>query len=155
MKFCIDASILEMVGYPPVLFIDRTSIEQWKAHLAVIARYFKKEMKFDNLQFDESMYDNEDFVGFLFLERAMDLVAHEDHYPNRVVGGGVLVEHGASYELDWVWLHPFSRNRGLLRNSWKTFARRFGQFSVATPLSVQMSAFLEKHHQGVSGSQTP
>lgn len=147
MKFRIDAPVLEMAGYPGLLFIDRSSVELWKAPLAVIASYFKKEMKFDHLQFDESMYDNADYVGFLLLQGAMDLVTHDDHYPNRVVGGGTFVKRGDRLELDWVWLHPFSRNEGALRNAWKTFKNKFGQFTVAMPLSVQMAAFLQKHHQ--------
>lgn len=146
MSYCIDAPTLEMPGYPTVLFIDRSSDKPLKDHLAVFAKYFKKEMRFDSLQFDESMYDNEDFVGFLFLQRAMDLVVHVDHYPNRVVGGGVFARRGVIDELDWVWLHPFSRNRRLLRKSWPTFTKRFGQFSVAEPISAHMSVFLKKHH---------
>lgn len=155
MKFCIDAPTLDMVGYPPILFVDRTSIEEWKEHLAMIACFFKKEMNFDCLQFDESMYGNDDFVGVLFLERAMDLVLHEDHFPARVVGGAVFVAHSITYELDWIWLHPFARNRKLLKNNWRALTHRFGQFSVAKPVSLQMSAFIQKHHQTESADKSP
>ena len=55
------------------------------------------------------------------------------------------IRHGFR-ELDWVWLHPFSRNRKMLRNNWDTFRQRFGQFSVAAPLSAHMSDFIRKHH---------
>jgi hypothetical protein len=147
MKFCIDAPILDMPGYPPLLYVDRNSIDAWKENLAMSARLFKKEMNFDHLQFDESMYENDNFVGVLFLQRAMDLVLHEDHYPNRVVGGAVFVAHGASFELDWLWLHPFARNRKMLKSNWPTLTQRFGSFSVAKPISLQMSAFIQKHHQ--------
>ena len=146
MNFCIDAPILEVLGYPPIVFIDKDSDKSLKAMLAIIAKYFKTEMRFDSLQFDQSMYRNEDFVGVLFLHRAMDLVKSEGHYPSRVVGGGIFVKRSDSYELDWIWLHPFSRNRKTLRNNWNTFRQRFGQFSVATPLSAHMADFIKKHH---------
>ena len=146
MNFCIDAPILEVPAYPPIVFIDKDSEKPLKAMLAIIAKYFKTEMRFDNLQFDQSMYRNEDFVGVLFLHRANDLVKSEDHFPNRVIGGAVFVNLGDSYELDWVWLHPFSRNRKMLRNNWDKFRQRFGQFSVAAPLSAHMSDFIRKHH---------
>lgn len=112
----------------------------------MIAKYFKNEMGFDHLQFDESMYDNEDFTGFLLLQRAMDLVEREDHFPSRIVGGGIFVKYCSAYELDWVWIHPFSRNRKVLRDRWGGFKEKFGNFSVAKPLSAQMAAFLQKHH---------
>lgn len=148
MKFCIDAPILDILGYPPLLFVDRNSIDAWKGNLAMSARFFKSEMNFDHLQFDESMYENDDFVGVLFLQRAMDLVLHEDHYPNRVVGGALFVARSSvCYELDWLWLHPFARNRKLLKESWPALTHRFGRFSVARPVSLQMSAFIQKHHQ--------
>ncbi|MGJ0483801.1 MAG: hypothetical protein ACR65R_04605 [Methylomicrobium sp.] len=147
MEYCIDAPILEKPGYPEVLYIDKDSDESLKDHLAVIAKYFKNEMCFNRLQFDESMYDNNDFTGFLVLQPAMDLVEREDHFPCRVVGGGVFAHSCRGPELDWVWIHPFSRNRKLLRNRWKEFKARFGQFSVAEPLSAHMSAFLKKHHE--------
>ena len=146
MDFCIDAPVVEIPSYPAVVFIDRNSEISQKNFLATIARYFKREMRFDNLQYDQSMYHNEDLTGFLFLQRAMDLVKNENHFPSRVVGGGVFVKQGDSYELDWVWLHPFFRNRKILRGHWKQFKQRFGQFSVDSPLSAHMSNFVGKHH---------
>lgn len=146
MKFNIDTPILEAPGYPDVLFVNSSSDIALKEHIALLAIYFKKEMGFDHLQFDESMYDNEDFTGFLILRRAMDLVERLDHYPNRVIGAGIFQNGNGEFELDWVWIHPFFRNRGTLRDQWEGFREKFGQFTVAKPLSVQMSTFLEKHH---------
>lgn len=146
MKFRIDSQVIEAPGYPPVLYITKESEETQKDQLAIIAKYFKSEMGFDHLQFDDSMYDNDRFTGFLLLQRAMDLVEREDHFPSRIVGGGIFVENLGSHELDWVWIHPFSRNRKILRDRWREFKERFGQFSVTEPLSVQMAAFLKKHH---------
>lgn len=145
MKFKIDAPILEADSYPEVLFVNRSSDDSLKEHLALLARYFRKEMGFDHLQFDESMYDNEDFTGFLLLQRAMDLVERVDHYPNRIIGAGIFENSRGKFELDWVWIHPFFRNRGALRDQWGNFKSKFGQFTVAEPLSAQMSEFLKKH----------
>ena len=146
MNYQIDAPVIIELGYPSLVFFDWKSDESLKDLLATFARYFKAEMGFDSLQFDETMYDDKDFNGFLFLQRAMDLVESEDHYPSRVVGGGVFVQHRDSYELDWVWHHPFSRNRRVLKDNWKVFKKRFGLFSVGPPLSVHMAAFVRAHH---------
>ena len=156
MDFRIDVEILEIAGYPSIVYIESNSDRSRKNQLATLAKYFKREMRIDNLQYDQSMYRNDDLVGFLFLHRAMDLVKSEDHFPSRVIGGGVFVHRHNSFELDWVWLHPFSRNRRILRENWKAFQTRFGQFSVASPLSAHMSDFIKKHHtpprdQGATG----
>jgi hypothetical protein len=146
MNYCIDAPVIEFPGYPPVIFIEHTADKKLKDLLAGIASNFKKEMRFDHLQYDDSMHRTADIIGVLFLHRAMDLVEHDDHFPCRVVGGGVFVDRSGRFELDWVWLHPFFRNRNRLRNNWKLFQKRFGHFSVAPPLSAHMSLFIKKHH---------
>ena len=58
----------------------------------------------------------------------------------------MFVKADESFKLDWVWIHPFARNRGTLKENWKELQGRFGQFEVSEPLSAQMSAFLGKHH---------
>ncbi len=143
-KFRIDASVIELVGYPPLLFIPPEADVSLKNELATLAGYFKAEMGFDRLQFDDTMYDEVDYMGFLLLSWAMDRVEHEDHFPSRVVGGGIFVEYEDGYELDWVWIHPFFRNRGLLKKAWKEFEHRFGAFTVSPPWSPSMKAFLAK-----------
>lgn len=144
MNFCIDAPVIDLPGYPRLEYLDSNSDRAMKDHLAGFASHFKREMRFDRLQFDEDMYGNEDFVGFLIFERAMDLCKDEDQHPCRIVGGGVFADHENAYELDWIWLHPFVRNRGLFGECWKGFTKKFGEFSVAKPISAQMEASLKK-----------
>jgi hypothetical protein len=43
----------------------------------------------------------------------------------------------------WIWLHPFVRRKGLLRQAWPFFRSRFGDFAIQAPLSDPMSAFLD------------
>ena len=145
MKFTIDAEVVEVDAYPELLFVDKSSTTSHKDSLASLAYYFKKEMRFDHLQFDKDMYGNDDYTGFLILKRAMDLVEHEDHYPSRIIGGGVFVKTNENFKLDWIWIHPFERNKGTLKSRWTEFQKKFGHFGVTEPLSAQMSAFLAKH----------
>jgi hypothetical protein len=44
--------------------------------------------------------------------------------------------------LDWIWLHPYFRRRGLLRAAWPGFRAEFGDFHCEPPLSDAMRAFL-------------
>ena len=130
-----------------VLEVHRSSPLKHKRALETIAGYFKKEFCYDHLQYDRHETD-ERCVGILFCETAMDLVKNIDHHPNRILGGACFwkEENGQGYFLDWVWFHPFARNRGYLRQTWPKFTQNFGAFRVTSPLSVHMEKFLEKHH---------
>lgn len=50
-----------------------------------------------------------------------------------------------SWELGWVWFHPFKRRSGLLGQAWPYFWKRHGPFDIAEPLSEPMERFLIKH----------
>lgn len=149
-EYIIDAPVLmHRPGSDTILFLEAGSVEEGylKDHLSNIAKYFKKEMRFDRLQYDKNMYTKSDCVGFLFISRAVDIVEIVEHHPRRVIGGGCFrILNEDEYELDWIWLHPFARNRGELRKRWSPLQGKFGQFAVAKPLSAHMASFILKHH---------
>lgn len=49
----------------------------------------------------------------------------------------------AAWMLDWVWLHPFFRRRGLLAKAWPLFEAKYGKFLILAPLSPAMQAFVD------------
>ncbi len=146
MDYEINLPILDNVGgYKSLIYIETSSGLSAKESLEKMALYFKREFRYDYLQYD-ALEDNDDCVGVLFTERAFDLVQSDDHYPNRVIGGACFHEKKESeYELDWVWLHPFARNRKHLKNNWLNFKKRFGEFTVTEPLSAHMASFVKRH----------
>lgn len=155
MNYQIDAPILELDSYEDPLYIDKNSDLLHKQTLAQLARYFKMEMGTDYLQFDESMFNDDRYTGFLLLKMASDLVLNEHtHWPNRVIGGGVFCNQGSVYDLDWVWVHPFFRNKHELSSRWSVFKKRFGNFTVSQPISLHMKAFVEKHQPAPSSPTT-
>ena len=46
-------------------------------------------------------------------------------------------------ELDFCWIHPFERGKGLLKRNWETFEQKFGKFYVSYPRSKAMEGFLK------------
>jgi hypothetical protein len=49
------------------------------------------------------------------------------------------------YSLDFVWLHPYQRAKGMLEKAWPYFQKRFEQqFFVQDPLSKGIARFLRK-----------
>jgi hypothetical protein len=144
MDYNINLPILEdLGGYKEIVYVSPSSEENERDALERIASYFKREFRYDHLQYCKDEH-SEDCIGVLFTERAMDLVKDIEHQPNRVIGGACFRKtDDDGYFLDWIWFHPFSRNRKKLRQHWPNFKERFGQFSVTEPLSAQMVGFLK------------
>ncbi len=115
--------------------------------LEVMATYFQQEFGYDGLQYCVNEH-RLDCTGVLFVERARDQVKHIDHHLHRVIGGACFGEYDdKTFFLDWVWFHPFARNRGNLKKSWDDLRYRFGDFALTEPLSSHMKSFIEKHHR--------
>jgi hypothetical protein len=115
--------------------------------LTQIARYFRKEFGYDFTQFCEVPCRNETLentVGYIF---PSDQISR---FGDPLAAGGCCFRLRTDivakdyWALQWVWLHPYERNRGLLTKVWPEFVRVFGDFHVEHPLSPAMRAFLEK-----------
>lgn len=48
------------------------------------------------------------------------------------------------WAMQWVWLHPYARNHGLMTQAWPYFLARFGWFDVEPPYSQTMRYVLRK-----------
>lgn len=99
---------------------------------------FKRELGYDFVQWQtDPDYDSE-AVGFLFSD-------DED----RIVGACAFRPQPAGrgknpWRLDWIWMCPDARRRGLLGHQWDRFRQRFGVFDIEPPISEAMQAFLRK-----------
>lgn len=113
----------------------------WK-HQEIYRRAFafKREMRFDFVQWQSSSGDDDPHVhGFLF--------TNEDG----VIVGAVafrLREPEAPYSphwgLQWAWIAPPFRRQGILASRWPMLRERFGDFVVEGPVSEAMQSFLIK-----------
>ena len=137
-----------------IMFVKKESERDLRIQLEKFAKYFKREMNYDFVQYDadEHHRDLTPYEGFLFTEVAYDMIEEDSPTPYRLCGGGCFrireQEAGnAVWELDWIWIHPFFRHRGLMKNQWKNFQQFFGEFTVSEPLSFEMTKALDKYHK--------
>lgn len=146
MKYEIISPVIESNNdHKDIIYILPTSDDELQSVLETLAEYFKKEFRYNHLQYCK-YDDNRDCIGFLITERAMDLVKELDHHPYRIIGGGCFrVKEANIYTLDWIWFHPFARNRGKLKKIWPKLKVKFGNFKITPPLSSHMISFLNKH----------
>ncbi len=109
-----------------------------------IAEYAKREIGFDFVPF--SVDDDEQFVAYLFTD-------HGDYAAKLravAVFGACCFRYRkytnapAAWALQWVWLHPYFRNKKHLSEAWRQFKDRFGVFYVEPPFSPAMKHFLQQ-----------
>ncbi|EGR2232159.1 hypothetical protein DZF79_28590 [Vibrio parahaemolyticus] len=66
-------------------------------------------------------------------------------FRNRVFGAVCMRRDNGQVFLEWAWVHPFWRNKGVLAGAWGEIIERFEEgFFVRTPVSATMSGFLRK-----------
>ena len=112
-----------------------------------IAKYFKEELNYDRVPFPILGTISKEYKALLFTEEALDIYKKEP-MPYRIYGACVFTlmtfKEGNNYwVLEWIWLHPFFRNRGNLKKNWKILEEEFGNFLIRKPISNDMNSFLE------------
>jgi len=100
------------------------------------ARYFQREHHYDFPPFDESVDPNSVAV-YLFGSGAWLGACGFSPITDRAPG-----VPAAAWILDWVWLHPFFRRKGVLTKAWPQFEAKYGDFLILAPLSPAMKAFV-------------
>jgi hypothetical protein len=90
--------------------------------------------------------DDPDHVAFLWVHPECVGMSWEFRVP--CVGACCFRLREEGLALQWVWLHPYFRRRGLLSGAWPGFVREFGDFAVEGPVSEAMQSFLAKRGHG-------
>lgn len=151
-KYTIELPIVKKsIGHSGIIDVAKTSELFFRDSLEQFARYFKHEFRYDNMQYCANEHTDQHvaYQGFIFTESTFDTMTEEDiETPTRLLGGGCFrnrnFKDGPVWVLDWVWIHPFMRNKGLLTKHWGYFKSHFGEFHVEPPYSKAMEYFLKK-----------
>ncbi len=120
-------SLLKVLPTSPLLL--RRGVEK-------IARYFLREFHYDSIQFDQN--DRGPYTAYLFADSDQSVWAGACCFRSRYFRD-IDMETEA---LQWVWLHPYFRGRGILKSCWKTLRDSHGDFCMAPPVSPPMREFL-------------
>jgi RimJ/RimL family protein N-acetyltransferase len=129
-----------------LMWVDAWSSPKLKKFVYRIAVYFSREFQYDFVQYSE---DEQDLThrAFLIFSRAGDKYYGKDIY--RILGGGCFRQRKyqdfpESYALQWIWIHPYMRRKGMLTKAFDQFINQLEQFRVEPPYSVEIKSFLEK-----------
>ena len=108
-----------------------------------LAEFCRREMGYALQYGFDGEEDDEDHVAFLWVHPEAVGMGREFRVP--CVGACCFrLREETGMALQWVWVHPYFRRRGLLTDAWPEFVREFGDFAVEGPLSDAMKGFLAK-----------
>ena len=129
--------------------VQRVTTDSPRAHRRAVYRLAdccRREMRY-GLQYGyDGDEDDPDHVAFLWVHPEAVGMSWAFRVP--CVGATCFRLRDEGWALQWVWVHPFFRRRGLLSGAWPAFVREFGAFAVEGPLSAAMRGFVAKHAQG-------
>jgi hypothetical protein len=103
---------------------------------------FKREFHYDFPQWHPDGEYGDDVRGVLFIDDTATFGA------GAIVGAccfRLRARRGPPcWELDWIWLAPPARRKGILTRAWPGLVKCFGQFDLCPPVSEAMQAFIRK-----------
>jgi hypothetical protein len=127
------------------LAVTPTSPLKLRREVERFAQYFRREFRYDFQQFEaiEKPKDQEKpYAAYLFTNK-------QNQYP-RVWAGACCFRwrefKGVEprWAMQWMWLHPYYRGKGILGRAWDKFHELHENFFCEPPFSPAMEAFLRK-----------
>ncbi|MDJ0461910.1 hypothetical protein [Streptomyces sp. H27-C3] len=110
-------------------------------------KYFKRELGFDFMPFvakRSALYPADPTVEVALF----DAKKVQATFPIAAGAAGLSIVEGQRW-LDWIWIHPFERGKGLASQAWDDLEAVYGsEFKVQPPLSRPMELFLT--HRGIA-----
>ncbi len=143
----MDLSVSEKYKSNYPIKVDNQSTEEMHKEVYKIAKYFKEELNYDIVPYCPYGDLREKYNALLFTEKAYDIFENEP-IPYLIFGAcnftiQKFTESDDYWKLEWIWFHPFFRNRGNLKANWNYLEKEFGNFLIGTPISNDMKMFLK------------
>lgn len=137
----IDINKKEKLGN--CYLVDKNQPHSIHKAIEQLAYYFKREGRFDFIQYtaNEDRH-NKNCHGYIWIDTDW-----EDTF---AVGAATFrfladVDQIQNWSMQWVWMHPYYRCKGLLSKAWPHFVEYYGKdFHCEPPLSFEMQRFLKK-----------
>jgi hypothetical protein len=119
-----------------------------------LALYLKREESYDLPVYDGQQVRKEEYLHLFTREPDVDIS----------IGIGACcfrfepwANRDPCHCLEWAWIHPYERAKGIMSDAWPEFVKRYGGFVVYPPISRGMKALLKKmgHEQGNESLASP
>ena len=145
----VDGTSARTCGLSAV--VTATSRPVLRRAVECIAYYFRREFSYDFVQYCSLEMEDDGHRAYLWtdpqtLKNDKETVIGACCFRWRRWKDVPADFPAESYCLQWLWLHPYQRRKGVLSKAWPYFLARFDPFVPEGPHSPAMEAFLRKHH---------
>jgi hypothetical protein len=140
----IELPLTDIEKLGDAIRIKSTHSPECRDALFKCARFFKREFQYDAIQY-ASPYalenDNDCHAYIWTIEKKTVQIK------SIVVGAFCFrLREWGGFGFQWIWLHPYVRNRGLLSRHWSEMENKFGKnFYCEPPYSPAMHSFIVKN----------
>ena len=120
-----------------LLTVTHESPTSMKKAAELMAHYLKREIHTDFSQYSSETDGKKPHVkSYIWIDYDWSGVF--------VIGACGFRKNQSGNELEWVWIHPYYRGRGLLTAAWPIFLKEYGDgFSIMEPLRFGMDGFIK------------
>jgi hypothetical protein len=131
-----------------LIIVDEKSDINLHNEVYKIAKYFSEDINYFGIPpYPLLGIKNKEDIALLFTAEVIDLDKTEP-MSYRIFGSCYFSRQSFTkdndcWALEWIWLHPFFRNKGNLKKYWPYLENNFGDFLIMGDVSNDMEAFLE------------
>jgi hypothetical protein len=125
---------VEYQSNPEIVWVDLKSPEWLRTSVYWRAKIFKREFGYDMPQWEIKGYHDPKAIGYIFRDNDFRIIGACCFRPHEKQSKQML--------LDWIWICPSERRKGVVSQHWEEFRQRFGTFLVGGPVSEAMLEFL-------------
>ena len=108
-----------------------------------IGYYFKREMRYDLAPYSAESRSYHNFAYLIAEHQGIHCRDPKANIYHAIGAIGITCDDAEPHILEWAWLHPYVRRRGIMKCAWSLLEKRHPEFNLRSPLSNSMEAFVK------------
>ena len=127
-----------------LVYVNENTSEDIQVIVEAISVFFNKELDLASRPYEAGILDKHH--AYLFVEKVQNERDHsKDEIGVRAIGGcSFHYEHENVLTLQWIWVHPFKRRKGIVSKHFDYFVNEYKEFGLSQIKSPIMRTFIPK-----------
>jgi len=134
--------------------VNHKSPDRYKKAIYKIAKFFKNEFSYDFIQYAEKENDTQHIAYCWIHPQIVPIISHMDDFRVSIIGA-TCFRYRKNYKnmkpfwgMQWMWLHPYFRDKGYFKKSYPIFKEKIGEFIMEPPFSRTMATLVNDKKYG-------
>ncbi len=125
-----------------LVYVNEDTSEDIQVIVEAISVFFNKELDLGSRPYEAGILDKHH--AYLFVEKVQNEQDHSNgERAVRAIGGSSFhYEQVSVLSLQWIWVHPFRRRKGLVSKNFDYFVNEYKEFGLSEVRSPIMRTFI-------------